>query len=399
MVTSSDQIRGAVHTATRHDSAHKHVTGRAQYVDDIIEPHGTLHACLGLSECAHAEVTGIDVSAVLRAPGVVGVLTADDVPGENDISPTHLHDDPVFAGGWVQFRGQPLFAVVAESRDAARRAAQRAEVRYRPLTATVDIEAAIEAGYPQVTAPLKLERGPVEAALAGAPNRLSGSVRIGGQDHFYLEGHIALAIPGEDDNVVVHSSTQHPSEVQQMVAQVLGTASNAVTINTRRMGGGFGGKETQSNLFAAVAAIAAKRYERPVKLRPDRDDDMIATGKRHDFKVDYDVGFDQEGRILAVDATYAARCGFSADLSGPVTDRALFHADNAYYYPAARLRSRPLKTNTVSNTAFRGFGGPQGVVGAERIIEEIAYRLGRDPLDIRKVNLYGGAGRDVTPYH
>jgi xanthine dehydrogenase large subunit len=224
-------------------------------------------------------------------------------------------------------------------------------------------------------------------------------MRIGGQDHFYLEGHISFAIPGEDDEITLFSSTQHPSETQHMVGQVLGLASNAVTINVRRMGGAFGGKETQANLFAAVAALAAKKYRRAVKIRPDRDDDMTATGKRHDFHVGYKVGFDDDGRIEAVDATFSARCGFSADLSGPVTDRALFHADNCYFYPHVRLRSRPLKTNTVSNTAFRGFGGPQGMVGGERMIEDVAYALGKDPLDIRKLNFYGGEGRNLTPYH
>ena len=223
--------------------------------------------------------------------------------------------------------------------------------------------------------------------------------RVGGQDHFYLEGMIAFAIPGEDDDVTVYSSTQHPSEVQHMVAHVLGVPSNAVTIIVRRMGGGFGGKETQPNLFAAVAAVAAKKLGRAVKIRPDRDDDMVATGKRHDFLNDYEVGFDDDGRILAVDGSFAARCGFSADLSGPVTDRALFHADNAYYYPAVRLVSKPMKTNTVSNTAFRGFGGPQGLVTAERIMEEIAYALGKDPLEVRRANFYGDhrPQRDALP--
>ena len=258
---------------------------------------------------------------------------------------------------------------------------------------------ALAADYPCVTEPLKLERGEVEKALEAAPHRIKGRMRVGGQDHFYLEGHIAFAIPGEDDDVTVYSSTQHPSEVQHMVAHVLKVPSNAVTVIVRRMGGGFGGKETQPNLFASVAAVAAKKWNRAVKLRPDRDDDMVATGKRHDFLNDYDVGFDGDGRILAVDGVFAARCGFSADLSGPVTDRALFHADNAYYYPNVRLVSKPMKTNTVSNTAYRGFGGPQGLIVGERIMEEIAYALGKDPLEVRKANFYGGEGRNVTPYH
>ncbi|MCO8144080.1 xanthine dehydrogenase molybdopterin binding subunit [Rhodovulum tesquicola] len=391
-------IGGAVHRDRPHDSAEKHVTGRADYTDDIPEPLGTLHACLGLAEVAHGRLTGLDLSAVLAAPGVVGVLTAADIPGRNDISPNGTGDDPVFPVGTVAFHGQPLFAVIAETREAARRAAVLARAGIDPLPAAITIEEALAAGYPDVTAPLVLERGAVGPALAAAPHRITGRMTVGGQDHMYLEGQIAFAVPGEDDEVTVHASTQHPTEVQQMVAQVLGVPANAVVVNVRRMGGGFGGKETQMNLFCVVAALAAKRWNRPVKIRPDRDQDMIATGKRHDVVVDYEVGFDADGVIHGVDATIAARCGFSADLSGPVTDRALFHADNAYFYPAVRLRSRPLKTDTVSNTAFRGFGGPQGMIAAERMIEEIAYALGRDPLAIRRANFYR-EGRDLTPYH
>ena len=394
-----DRIRGGVHENERHESGHKHVTGTAEYIDDIPEPAGTLHAYLGLSQRAHAQILSIDFEAVKSAPGVIGVLTADDIPGENDVSPAHKHDDPVFAIDKVEFHGQPIFAVIAETRDAARRAAVRVKIEYRDLPHVTDVLEAAAANYPLVVDPLKLERGDIAAGFAKATNILEGEMRIGGQDHFYLEGHISFAIPGEDDEITLFSSTQHPSETQHMVGQVLGLASNAVTINVRRMGGAFGGKETQANLFAAVAALAAKKYRRAVKIRPDRDDDMTATGKRHDFHVGYKVGFDDDGRIEAVDATFSARCGFSADLSGPVTDRALFHADNCYFFPHVRQRSRPLKTNTVSNTAFRGFGGPQGMVGGERMIEDVAYALGKDPLDIRKLNFYGGEGRNLTPYH
>ncbi|MGX0903969.1 xanthine dehydrogenase large subunit [Roseovarius sp. MBR-79] len=391
-------ITGLAHTDRIHDSAAKHVTGRADYTDDVALPEGALHAYLGLSDVAHARLTGMDLSQVLAAPGVVGVLTAADIPGANDISPTGLNDEPVFPTETIQFFGQPLFAVIAETRDQARRAAELAQVRYDPLPHALDPITAREAGYPYVTAPLTLKRGDVAPALAEAPHRIKGRMQVGGQDHMYLEGQIAFAIPGEDDEVSVHCSTQHPSEAQHMVAHVLGVPSNAVVVNVRRMGGGFGGKESQMNLFCVVAALAAKKWGRAVKIRPDRDQDMTATGKRHDFVIDYDVAFDEAGRILAVEGDFAARCGFSADLSGPVTDRALFHADNAYFYPHVRLQSHPMKTNTVSNTAFRGFGGPQGVIAAERMIEEIAYALGRDPLDIRKANFYG-PGRDVTPYH
>ncbi|MGF6176293.1 xanthine dehydrogenase molybdopterin binding subunit [Ensifer sp. 4252] len=394
-----DRIRGGVHENERHESGHKHVSGTAEYIDDIPEPAGTLHGYLGLSQRAHADILSIDFDAVSTSDGVIGILTADDIPGENDISPAHKHDDPVFATGKVEFHGQPIFAVIATSREAARRAAAKVKVEYRDLPHVTDVLEAAAANYPLVIDPLKLERGDIEAGFAKAKNIVEGEMRIGGQDHFYLEGQISFAIPGEDDEVLVYSSTQHPSETQHMVATVLGVPSNAVTVNVRRMGGGFGGKETQANIFAAVAALAAKKYRCAVKVRPDRDDDMSATGKRHDFHVDYKVGFDDEGRIEAVDAVFAARCGFSADLSGPVTDRALFHADNCYFYPNVRLRSKPLKTNTVSNTAFRGFGGPQGMVGGERMIEDVAYAVGKDPLEIRKLNFYGGEGRNLTPYH
>ncbi|MBV6656594.1 MAG: xanthine dehydrogenase molybdopterin binding subunit [Devosiaceae bacterium] len=401
--TKPATVKGGVHTPTNHDSAHKHVTGRAIYADDMALPEGALHAYLGLSTVASGTITSVDLSAVRAAPGVVGVLTARDMPASNDISPTHLHDEPVLADGEIHFHGQPVFAVIATSRDAARRAATKANISYAEAPFARTVDEAREQGLGLVTKPLTLERGNAQAGLAAAPRRIKGRYTIGGQDHLYLEGHIAVAIPGEDDDMTVTSSTQHPSEVQHMVAHVLGVPSAAVTVNVRRMGGGFGGKETQSNQFAAIAAVAARKFGVAVKIRPDRDDDMITTGKRHDFVVDYDVGFDETGRIEAVDATFAARCGFSADLSGPVTDRALFHADNTYYYPHVRLQSEPLKTNTVSNTAFRGFGGPQGLVVAERIIEEIAYALGEDPLTIRKRNFYGPKddpeGRNITPYH
>ncbi|MDT1064767.1 xanthine dehydrogenase molybdopterin binding subunit [Paracoccus sp. CPCC 101403] len=389
-------VKGAAHSSIIHDSAVKHVTGRADYTDDLAEPIGTLHAYLGLSTVAHGRITEMDLSAVRNAPGVHLVLTADDIPGVNDISPNGLHDDPVFAFPEVQFLGQPIFAVVAETRDQARRACQLARVTYEELPFALDAIAARDAGMGYVTKPLKLARGDM-AGMGHAPRRLSGRLTVGGQEHFYLESQIAFALPGEDDEIVIHTSTQHPTEVQHMVAHVLAVPSNAVVVNVRRMGGGFGGKESQMNIFCVTAALAAKRLNRAVKLRPDRDDDFQITGKRHDFVIDYEVGFDETGKIHAVEADFYARCGFSADLSGPVTDRALFHADNAYYYPAVELRSHPMKTNTCSNTAFRGFGGPQGVVMAERVVEDIAYALGRDPLEIRKLNLYRNG--QLTPYH
>jgi xanthine dehydrogenase large subunit len=390
---------GRLHESAPHDSAIKQVAGRADYVDDLVEPEGTLHAYLGLSARAHAEILSMDLEAVRAAPGVVGVLTAADIPGENQISSVHQHDEPVFAETTVVFNGQPLFAVIGETRDAARRATKLAKIEYRDLPVIVDVATAMASGGRLVTTPLKLERGDVAAGLANSGHRVKGRVEIGGQEHFYLESQIALAIPGEDDEMLLQVSTQHPTEIQVMVAAVLGIPHAAVTVNMRRMGGGFGGKETQGNLFAVVAAVAARKFNRAVKLRPDRDDDFSVTGKRHDFVVDYDVGYNSDGKIQAVTATYAARGGWSADLTGPVTDRALFHADNAYWYPAVRVNSLPLFTNTVSNTAFRGFGGPQGIIAAERWIEDIAYALGKDPLEIRKANFYGTTTNNMTPYH
>ncbi|WP_114009309.1 xanthine dehydrogenase molybdopterin binding subunit [Cohaesibacter intestini] len=398
-VSKATAIKGGVHQNIKHDSADKHVRGRADYTDDLAEPIGTLHGYFGVSERAHARLLSLDLAPCLAVKGVVGVITAEDIPGINDISPNHLDDEPVFPTDVCSYWGQPLFAVIAESRDIARRAAMLAEVQYEDLPHVTDALAAKEACGTYVAKPMTLKRGDADRALEAAPRRLKGQMRMGGQDHMYLEGQIAFALPGEDEDVLVHASTQHPSEAQHMVARVLGVPSHSVTIQVRRMGGGFGGKETQMNIFCAIAALAAKKWNRPVKLRPDRDLDMTATGKRHDFIVDYEVGFDEDGRIEAVRGDYIARCGYSSDLSGPVTDRALFHADNAYFYPHVRLDSHPMKTNTVSNTAFRGFGGPQGVIAAERIIEEVAYAVGKDPLEVRKANFYGGPGRDVTPYH
>jgi len=290
-----DQISGGVYQSTRHDSGHKHVAGEAIYIDDMPEPAGLLHAALGLSHCAHGIITEMDLSAVRASPGVELVLTAVDVPGVNDVSPSNHHDDPIFAESKVMFYGQPIFAVIARSREEARLAVAKAKVTYDEKPAALDIAAARKSGMDFVAEPMALARGDVAAAMAAAPRRIKGSMNLGGQEHFYLESHIALAIPGEDGDISIHSSTQHPSEIQHSVAHVLGVPSNAITVEIRRMGGAFGGKETQGNIFAAIAAIAARRTGRAVKLRPDRDDDMVATGKRHDFVIDYEVGFDDEG--------------------------------------------------------------------------------------------------------
>ncbi|MFC5385047.1 xanthine dehydrogenase molybdopterin binding subunit [Aquamicrobium segne] len=399
----TDRIAGGVHTPTHHDSAHKHVTGTAVYIDDMPEPSGTLHAGIGFATVAHGSIKSMDLSAVYAAPGVVDVLTYKDIPGVNEISPSGMQDDPVLAVDRVEFHGQPIFCVIAKTRDQARRAARLAKISYEELPAILDIWALDAETHRQVSTPLTLKRGDAASALAASPRRVKGRMQLGGQDHFYLEGQVSLAVPGEDDEVVVYCSTQGPSETQHMIAQVLGVPSHAVTVEVRRMGGGFGGKETQANQWAVLAAVAAKKLKRAVKLRLDRDEDMMATGKRHDFAIDYDVGFDEEGRILGIDYTFALRAGFSADLSGPVGDRALFHCDNAYFFPHVHAKSALLYTNTVSNTAFRGFGGPQGMVGAERVIDEVAFAVGKDPLEIRKLNFYDAMGvageRNLTPYH
>ncbi len=397
------KIRGGVHTSQRHDSAHKHVAGTAVYVDDIPEPAGTLHAGLGLASIARGRIAKLDLDAVRAAPGVVDVVTVADIPGENQISPSGADDDPLLADGAVLFHGQPLFCVVAETREQARRAARLASVEYEEAVPLVSIRDLDPAKDRQVWPPLVLKRGDAAAAIRTAPRRVTRRMLLGGQDHFYLEGQVSLAIPGEDEDVLVHCSTQGPTETQHIIAHVLGVPSHSVMVEVRRMGGGFGGKETQANQWAALAAVAAKKLKRAVKIRLDRDEDMTATGKRHDFAIDYDVGFDDEGRILGIDFTYALNAGFSADLSGPVGDRALFHCDNAYFYPHVHARSSCLFTNTVSNTAFRGFGGPQGMVGAERVIDEVAFAVGKDPLEVRKLNFYDAmgtdTGRNLTPYH
>ncbi|MFT9424328.1 MAG: xanthine dehydrogenase molybdopterin binding subunit [Acetobacter syzygii] len=392
-------VVGGASSSLRHESAHLHVAGGARYVDDMPLPAGAVHVALGLSSKAHARIKHMGLDAVAAYPGVICVLTAKDIPGHNQISPVGAGDEPLLAEDEVFFCGQPLFAVVAQTRHAARHAAVLAQVEYEDLPAVLTVEQARAQGSALVCRSLEMTRGNAQQALAQAPCKLAGQLVVGGQEHFYLEGQAALAWPGEDGEMRVCSSTQHPTETQHMVAHVLDRPNNLVTVEVRRMGGGFGGKETQANIVACLAALAATHTGRPAKLRLDRDDDMLVTGKRHDFVIDYSVGFDKQGQVLGVDMELAARCGWSADLSGPVTDRAMFHADNAYYYPDVRLRSMPLRTNTQSNTAFRGFGGPQGAAAAERIMEEIAFATGLDPLDVRLRNVYGTTERNVTPYH
>jgi xanthine dehydrogenase large subunit len=387
--------RGGVGEAARHESAHLHVAGEAAYVDDLLEARGTLHAAFGLSQRAHARIRSMDLAAVRATPGVVAVITAADLPGANDVGPI-VHDDPILAAGEVQYFGQPIFLVAAETVDVARRAARLAAVEYEELPAILTIEDAL-AKHSFVLPTVTLERGDWRAALAAAPHRLSGRFRVGGQEQFYLEGQVAYALPQEDGGMLVHSSTQHPGEVQMVVAHALGVGAHRVKVECRRMGGGFGGKETQAALPAAAAAVMARHTGRPVKLRYDRDDDITITGKRHDYLVGYDVGFDPAGRILGLDLMFASRCGFSADLSGPVNDRTVMHADNCYWLPGVRIVSHRCKTHTQSNTAFRGFGGPQGMLAVELVVDEIARHLGLDPVAVRRANFYA-PGRDRTPY-
>lgn len=387
---------GSAGEALAHESAVLHVTGSASYIDDLPELRRTLHAAIGLATAAHARVLSINLDAVRAAPGVVAVLTADDIPGLNDFGPV-VHDDPIFATSEVQFHGQALFAVLAEDMHAARAAARLAQVEYEALPAVLSVDDALEAGT-RVLPDVSLRQGEVDGALAKAAHRLSGTVRHGGQDHFYLETHIAYAIPQEDNTMKVYSSSQHPGEVQLQVAHALGVDAKDVVVECRRMGGGFGGKESQPGQIAAIAAIGALRTGRPVKLRLDRDDDMILTGKRHDFRIDWEAGFDDDGRLAAVRFRQSTRAGYSADLTGAIADRAMFHADNAYYLPAVAIDSHRCKTHTVSNTAFRGFGGPQGMFGIEEVIDNIARHLSRDPLEIRKLNYYGVDERNTTHY-
>ena len=378
-----------------HDSGAKHVQGAAEYIDDIPEPTGTLHIAVGGAPVARGTIRSVDLSAVEAAPGVVAVITAAHIPGKNDISPASA-DEPVFVHTRIDFHNQPVFAVAATSRDAARRAVLRARIEVDAEPPNVSVEQGRAAGE-TVMPDYAFINGDAGKAIAAAPHQSTGKLRVGGQEHFYLEGQVALAVPGEDGAVLVYSSTQHPSEVQHIVARVLALPDSFVTCAVRRMGGGFGGKETQATQWAVIAALAARVTGRPCKFRLDRDADMAMTGKRHDFLVEYSVGYDGDGRIRGISLDLDARCGCSADVSIGVVDRAMFHADNTYFLPENRIYSRRVKTNTVSNTAFRGFGGPQGMLAIERVIDAIAWKLGRDPLDIRKANLYG-AGRDVTPY-
>ncbi len=385
-----------------HESAQLHVAGEAAYIDDLPELAGTLHCALGLSPVAHGRLTGMSLDKIRALPGVVAVLSAADIPGPNDCG-SIVHDDPILAEGEVRYVGQPVFAVIAATRDAARRAAARAKevLTIEALPPVLTPHDAHRLGQ-YVLPPMHLARstheGGARAAIAAAPRRLQSTFDVGGQEQFYLEGQISYAIPKEDGCMLVHCSTQHPSEMQHLVAHALKRHAHHVQVECRRMGGGFGGKESQSGLFACVAAVAASRLKRPVKLRVDRDDDFLITGRRHCFWYEYEVGYDDEGRVLGAEITMVSRAGHSADLSAPVMTRALCHFDNAYWLPDVAMHGYSGKTNTQSNTAFRGFGGPQGAIAIENILDTIARALGKDPLDVRRLNFYAKDSRNVTPY-
>lgn len=368
-----------------HESAHLHVSGKANYVDDIPEVEGTLYAGLGLAEIAHGKIINMDLSAVWQAEGVVSVLTGTELL-HNNCGPV-VADEPIIATDTVSFFGQVIFVVVAKTYQQAQQASRLAKVTYEALEPILTIEQAI-ARQSWILPPVQITAGDANAKLAVAPYRLQGIAQVGGQEHFYLEGQICYAYPKEEDMLQVLCSTQHPTEMQLLISEAVGYGMHQVSVEVRRMGGGFGGKESQSAQWACITAILSVKLKRPVKLRLDRDTDMIVTGKRHGFAYQWDVGFDEQGMILGLYIQLASNCGSSTDLSGPVNDRAICHVDNGYYLDAVTIDSLRCKTNTVSNTAFRGFGGPQGMFPIEYIMDDIGYALDIDPLIIRQRNFY-----------
>jgi len=386
----------AAGVSRHHESARAQVAGGATYIDDIPEVRGTLHAAPICSPVAHGRLRGMDATAALALPGVRGIVDARDIPGDPVLA-AFSHDEPVFANDVVQFTGQVVALLLADDTMTARRAARLVKLDIEPLPAVISVHEA-HALESYVLPPVHVKRGDAAAALKRAPHTIEGNFEVGGQEHFYLEGQIAYVLPLEQNQWWVYTSTQHPGEVQHWVSHALGIANHAVTVECRRMGGGFGGKETQAGHLAVWAAIAAHKLQRPVKLRLDRDDDFMITGKRHPFAYHYRAGFDDTGLLCGLELEMLANCGFSVDLSGPVADRAIFHADNAYFLEDVAVASYRCKTNTQSHTAFRGFGGPQGVIVIERILSDIARTLGLDPLDVRLRNLYGMDDRNVTHY-
>ena len=388
-----------ISTSIPHDSAVLHVTGGARYVDDLPMPKNGLVIVPGLSTVASGVITSLDLDDVRASDGVVAVLTAKDIPGVNDVSPV-FGDDPMLTEREISYHGQIIYAVVAESVTAARDAMVKAKIEINEIPAILTIDDALSKDN-LLAKPWQIASGDAANAIAQAPRQVKGVIYVGGQEHFYLEGQAALAIPEEQGQISIHVSSQHPTEIQHKVAEVLGVANHLVQVEVRRMGGGFGGKESQGNHPACLTALAAHITGRPVKMVYDRDDDMKITGKRHDIRIDYHAGFDDDGKILGVEFDQALRCGMSFDLSKAVAERAVMHADNAYSIPHMKITSRLCKTNTPSNTAFRGFGGPQGMMGIERVIDHIAHDLKVDPLTIRQKNFYPDHSSPIhgkTPY-
>lgn len=393
---TQDLVTG-VGRSVKHDSAPKHVSGEAVYVDDRLEFPNQLHVYARMSERAHARIVRIDTSPCYQIPGVAIAITAKDVPGQLDIGAV-MPGDPLLADGKVEYIGQPVIAVAADSLETARKAAMAAIIEYEDLEPVLDVVEALHKKHFVLDSHTH-KRGDSATALASAPRRLQGSLHIGGQEHFYLETQVSSVMPTEDGGMIVYTSTQNPTEVQKLVAEVLGVSMNKIVIDMRRMGGGFGGKETQAAGPACMCAVIAHLTGRPTKMRLPRMEDMTMTGKRHPFYVEYDVGFDDEGLLHGIEIDLAGNCGYSPDLSGSIVDRAMFHSDNAYYLGDATIHGHRCKTNTASNTAYRGFGGPQGMVAIEEIMDAVARELGKDPLEVRKRNYYGKTERNVTHYY
>ncbi|MEW9047884.1 MAG: xanthine dehydrogenase molybdopterin binding subunit [Stutzerimonas stutzeri] len=393
---TQDLVTG-VGRSVKHDSAPKHVSGEAVYVDDRLEFPNQLHVYARMSERAHARIVRIDTSPCYQIPGVAIAITAKDVPGQLDIGAV-MPGDPLLADGKVEFIGQPVIAVAADSLETARQAAMAAIIEYEDLEPVLDVVEALHKKHFVLDSHTH-KRGDSASALASAPRRLTGSLHIGGQEHFYLETQVSSVMPTEDGGMIVYTSTQNPTEVQKLVAEVLGVPMNKIVIDMRRMGGGFGGKETQAAGPACLCAVIAHLTGRPTKMRLPRMEDMTMTGKRHPFYVEYDVGFDDDGLLHGIEIDLAGNCGYSPDLSGSIVDRAMFHSDNAYYLGDATINGHRCKTNLASNTAYRGFGGPQGMVAIEEIMDAVARELGKDPLEVRKRNYYGKTERNVTHYY
>ena len=384
----AERVEASAGSSVAHESARAQVQGAVRYVDDIPELQGTLHAAPVMSRIAHGRVIGMDVEAALAMPGVRGIVTKADIPGDT-IFAAFGHDEPIFASETVQYVGNVMALIVADDVMTARKAARLVKAHIEPLPAILTTQEALAKNH-FVLPPVHVARGDADAALKAAPHRLTGALSVGGQEHFYLEGQVAYAQPQETGQWLIHSSTQHPGEVQHWVAHALKLSMNNVRVETRRMGGGFGGKETQAGHLAVWSALAALKFGAPVKLRLDRDDDFLITGKRHPFDYSYEVGFDATGLLSGLKVTMRVNCGFSADLSGPVADRAIFHLDNAYFLEDVAISSYRCKTHTQSHTAFRGFGGPQGMMVIETIMGEIARHLKIDALQVRRRNLYDG---------